>query len=177
MLRQRENREQEEENTEEQLHAEAQCKIEDQERNLKANIFEIQKAIADAAALCGRPKRRTLTKLEHDHPAMCDLAEALTLRSMSMHPLAGLALSNRVVQCIARLRTLASVAQAEFVFNNPRMPRRRIVAQHRIRALRGTEEGAEDNFDAEQRGKLLTDFYENLFEARKSRRICLSGWT
>ena len=58
-----------------------------------------------------------------------------------------------------------NIAQAEFVLSNPRMPRRRLVVQHRIRALKGTEEGAKDIFDAEQKGKLLTDFYENLFSA------------
>ena len=117
--------------------------------------------------MCGRPEKKLGTKLQHDHPAMCDLSEALRLRSMCADPLARFALNNRVSKCRATVRALLKIAQAEIVLNNPRMPRRRLVAQHRIRALRGTEEGAEDIFDAEQKGKLLSDFYENLFEATK----------
>ena len=106
-----------------------------------------------------------MTKLAHDHPAMSDLTEALALRSMAAHPLARFALNKRVTKCRAKVRTSVNIAQAEFVLNNPIMPRRRLVVQHRIRALKGTEEGAQDIFDAEQKGRLLTYFYENLFEA------------
>ena len=49
------------------------------------------------------------------------------------------------------------------------MPRRKPVAQQRIRALRGTEEGAEDTFEAEK-GKMLTDFYASLFKATAIQR-------
>ena len=125
--------------------------------------------------MCGRPRKRLGAKLQHDHPAMCDLSEALRPRNMCADPLARFALNNRVNTCRAKVRALVKIAQAEIVLSNPRMPRRRIVAQHRIRALRGTEEGAEDIFDVEQKGKLLTDFYENLFEATKVQKY-LPKW-
>ena len=97
-------------NKEEKRLAESQGRIEDQERNLKPNILEIQKAIADAAALCGRPDKRFLTKLARDHPAVSDLTEARALRSMAPHPLARFALNKRVTKCRAKARAVLKIS-------------------------------------------------------------------
>ncbi len=134
--------EQAEHNKEEPNQAETQGRAEDQERNLKPNLVEIQSAIAEAAATCGRPKRRGDTKLAQDHPAMTDLTEAMTLRSMATHPLARFALNRRVAKCRAIVRKFIKAARAEFVLNNPRIQRRRPVAQQRIRALQGEDGGS-----------------------------------
>ena len=45
------------------------------------------------------------------------------------------------------------------------MPRRKVVAQHRVRTLRSNEEDAEDTIDGEKKSKILTDFYTDLFKA------------
>ena len=141
-----------------------------EERSLKPSILEIQYAIADAAAKCGRPKKRMGSKLAKNHPVMIELMEAMTLRSMAAHPLARYDLNKRVCSCRIKVRTLELIAQAELILNNPRMPRRRPVAQQRIRSLRGTEEGAEDIFEADKKGKMLTDFYASSFEATAVQR-------
>ena len=51
------------------------------------------------------------------------------------------------------------------MLNNPRIPRHKKGAQRTTRALRGLEEGAVDTFAKEEKGRLLTDFYANLFRA------------
>ena len=93
-------------NNEEIRQAEDQGRMEDQERSLKPNILEIQHAIADAAAKCGRPKKRMGSKLAKNHPAMIELMEAMTLRSMAAHPLARFDLNKRVCSCRIKVRTL-----------------------------------------------------------------------
>ncbi len=96
----------------EQSQAETQGRAEDQERNLKPNLVEIQAAGAVAAAAGGRPKRRGNTKLALDHPAMIDLTEATILRSMAAHQLERFAFNRRVAKCGSIVRRLVKTAQA-----------------------------------------------------------------
>ncbi len=109
------------------------------------NIPEIQTAIAEVATTCGRPPKRFSTKLKSDNEAVIQLEEAMADRSMSTDGLERFFLNRRVGRCRRRVRRLTAIANAEFTINNPRMPRRRTKGtQQRSRALRGTEEGAED---------------------------------
>ena len=89
--------------------------------------------------------------MPRDHPAMRDLDEALALRSLAHEPIERFALNKRVTRCRGIVRSLIKVAQAEIVLNNPRMPRRKVVVQHRVRTLRSNEEDAEDAIDGEEK--------------------------
>ncbi len=63
------------------------------------NILEIQKAIAEAATQCGKPRRNFTSKLPHDHPAARDLEEALANRSLERDHLARFLLNRDVSRC------------------------------------------------------------------------------
>ncbi len=74
------------------------------------------------------------------------------------------------------MRRLVKAAQAEYVLNNPRKPRRRPIANQRVRALHGEGQVEdEDAYDIDTKSKLLTEFYENLFEATEEQSI-LPQW-
>ena len=161
---------------EEKRLAETQGRIEDHERNLKPCVHELQTAIGGAAEMCGRPKNRAGTKLPRDHPAMRDLDEAMALRSLAHDPIERFALNKRVTKCRSLVRTLIKVAQAEIVLNNPRVPRRKVVAQHRVRTLRGTEADAEDTIDGEKRPRSSRNFIPISSGLRTSRKLCRGGW-
>ena len=93
-----------------------------------------------------------------------ELNIALGERSLEYDGLTRFILNRRVSRCRDKVRKSTAMARAEFVLNNPRLPRQKS-AQQRTRALRGLEEGAVDTFDREETGRLLTEFYVNLFRA------------
>ncbi len=64
------------------------------------------------------------------------------------------------------MRRLTAIAKADYILNNPRIPRRTIKgAQQGIRALKSTEEGAEETWDSGEKSALLSELYGKLFKA------------
>ena len=68
----------------------------DRETSVMPNILEIQMAIANVAASCGRPPKRFSTELQGDHEAVQELEEAMAERTMTTDGLERFFLSRRV---------------------------------------------------------------------------------
>ena len=79
---------------------------------------------------------------------------------MATHPLERFALNKRVATCTAIVRRLVKIVQAEYVLNNPRIPRRRPIANQRVRALHGDGQVEDEAaYDIDAKSKLPTVFY------------------
>jgi hypothetical protein len=98
----------------------------DKETSTMPTILEIQTTIAEVAATCGRPPKRFSKRLSKDNEAVIMLEEAIAERSMSTDGLERFYLNRRVERCRRKVRRLTATANAEFIINNPRMPRRRV---------------------------------------------------
>ena len=96
------------------------------ETSTMPTILEIQTTIAEVAATCGRPPKRFSKRLSKDNEAVIMLEEAIAERSMSTDGLERFYLNRRVERCRRKVRRLTATANAEFIINNPRMPRRRV---------------------------------------------------
>ena len=143
------------------------------------DIPETQTAIAEVATTCGRPPKRFSTKLKSDNEAVIQLEEAMADRSMSTDGLERSFSNRRVGRCRRRVRRLTAIANAEFIINNPRMPRRRTKGtQQRSRALRGTEEGTDDTCIIEEKKTLSSrNSTGSSSQQRRSKRHFRNGQT
>ena len=76
------------------------------------NILEMQTAIAQVAAACGGPPKRTSTRLPLDHPANVELGMPLSERSLDYDGLTRFILNRRVSRCRNKARKLTATARA-----------------------------------------------------------------
>ncbi len=123
----------------------------------------MQEAISQAATSCGAPMRRATTRLSAEHPAQCELDLALSERSLEHDPYTRFLLDRLVKRCRDRVRRTTAIARAEFVLNNPRIPRFTKDSTNKSGAWRHGGRG-HGRLSCRGKGKLLTDFYASLFK-------------